>query len=94
MGRPDDSVTRALASLDEAGRLLSQDRNAVYGDALADFERIGQVWGALLGREPLAAHTVGAMLAGMKLVRGQISPGHGDSWVDAAAYCALAWGCV
>jgi len=83
----------ATEVLTEAGRLLSTDRNAVYGDALHDFRRIGEVWGALLDLPlPIAPHTVAAMLAGMKLVRSQITPEHRDNWVDGAAYAALGAG--
>lgn len=84
---------RALDVLADAGALLDGDRNATYGDALHDFRRIGEVWGALLDMQyPLPPHTVAAMLAGMKLVRSQISPEHRDNWVDGAAYAALGWG--
>ena len=84
---------RALDILDDAGRLLSTDRNAIYGDALPDFRRIGEVWAALLDLPlPIAPHTVAAMLAGLKLVRTQITPEHRDSWADCSAYAALGWG--
>jgi hypothetical protein len=87
--------TKATNVLYDAELLLSSDRHAIYGDALHDFRRIGEVWAALLNLPlPVPAHTVGAMLAGMKLVRSQITPEHRDSWVDAAAYCALGHGCV
>lgn len=90
MSRTND---RALRTLDEAGGLLSGARNATYGDALHDFRRIGEVWAALLDSPlPIPPHTVAAMLAGMKLVRSQISPTHRDNWVDGAAYAALGWG--
>lgn len=79
--------------LEEANNLIHKSRNDVYGDAFLDFSRIGKVWGALLDIEDIPAHTVGAMLAGMKLVRTQISPDHRDSWVDGAAYPALGWYC-
>lgn len=81
--------------LHEAAVLLSGDRNAIYGDAVHDFRRIGEVWAALLDLPlPIPPHTVGAMLAGLKLVRTQITPEHRDSWVDAAAYSALGHGCI
>lgn len=86
---------KAVRALDEAAELLSGDRNAIYGDALHDFRRIGEVWAALLDlRLPIAPHTVAAMLAGLKLVRTQITPEHRDSWVDAAAYASLGHGTV
>ena len=83
----------AVNVLKEAGNLLSFDRNAIYGDAVHDFRRIGEVWASLLDLPlPIAPHTVAAMLAGMKLVRSQITPEHRDNWVDGAAYAALGFG--
>lgn len=87
------TADRAVNVLNESGHLLSNDRNAVYGDAVHDFRRIGEVWAALLDLPlPIAPHTVAAMLAGMKLVRSQITPEHRDNWVDGAAYAALGFG--
>ena len=83
----------AVKVLDDSAFLLSEDRQNVYGDALHDFRRIGEVWAALLDLpNPLAPHTVAAMLVGMKTVRSQITPEHRDNWVDAAAYAALGFG--
>lgn len=89
-----NTEANALHVLDEAGRLLSGDRHKIYGDAIHDFRRIGEVWSALLDLAlPIPPHTVAAMLAGLKLVRTQIRPDHLDSWVDATAYGALGAGC-
>jgi len=87
------TADRAVEVLDEAGRLLSQDRQEVYGDAIDACRRIGEVWAAQLDLSmPIPPHTVAAMMAGMKLIRSQITPEHKDSWVDAAAYAALGFG--
>lgn len=84
---------RAEQALDQAAHLITGDRNQTYGDALHDFRRIGEVWAALLDLPyPIAPHTVAAMMTGLKLVRSQISPDHGDTWVDAAGYAALGYG--
>lgn len=85
----------ATKVLDDAHALMTGQRATTYGDPLPDFTRIGQLWGALLPtdwqpNEPLPAHTVAAMLAGLKLVRSQITPEHRDNWVDLVAYGALA----
>lgn len=85
----------AAEHLQRAERLINGDRHDTYGDAMHDFRRVGQVWQALLDLpEPLPAHTVAAMLAGLKLVRTQITPDHMDSWDDGAAYCGLGAGIV
>ena len=86
MSRP---YATAMGVIDSAFNLFTGDRAATYGDPLPDFTRIGQVWGALLDIDPVPAHTVAAMLAGLKLVRSQISPAHQDNWVDLVAYGAL-----
>lgn len=87
--------TLAAEHLRNAEQLINGDRHDTYGDALHDFTRIGQVWAALLDL-PTAVqpHTVAAMLAGMKLVRTQLTPTHLDSWDDGAAYLALGAGIV
>ena len=79
----------ALAVVDEATDLFMGDRAATYGDPLPDFTRIGRMWAAILNSEPIAPHTVAAMLAGLKLIRSQINPAHRDNWVDLVAYGAL-----
>ena len=86
MSRP---YATAVGVIDAAFGLFTGDRAAIYGDPLPDFTRIGKVWGALLDVDDIPAHTVAAMLAGLKLVRSQISPQHEDNWVDLVAYGAL-----
>lgn len=75
--------------LGTATALITGDRAEAYGSAKTEFGRLGDLWGALLGTEPLPASTVAAMLVGLKLIRATANPGHVDSWVDAAGYAAL-----
>lgn len=76
--------------LAEAADLIGGDRRATYGDASESFARIGQVWGAILGSEPIRADLVALMMAGLKIMRAVSSPGHRDSYVDLAGYAGLA----
>lgn len=77
---------RTLAA---AADIIDGARNATYGDAVEEFERIAKVWGVLLGIEMDPAD-VPRMMVAMKLVRSTHSPEHTDHWVDIAGYAALA----
>ncbi len=61
-------------------------REAEYGNALENFERIGKVWGALLNIEPIPAYQIALMMDSLKTVRLFNNPTHNDSWVDKLGY--------
>lgn len=61
-------------------------REAQYGDALENFEKIGKVWGALLEIEPISACQVALMMDALKTVRLFRNPDHEDSWLDKEGY--------
>jgi hypothetical protein len=75
--------------LSRAGKLISGDRQASYGDAGEGFARVGRVWGALLNIPPIPPTTVALMMAGLKSVRATDNPRHVDNWVDIAGYTGL-----
>lgn len=82
---------KADSTLAVAKELIHGARQDTYGDATETARRVGMAWASLLGLgEPIAPYKVQAMMAALKLVRASIEPGHQDSWVDAAAYTALA----
>jgi Domain of unknown function (DUF6378) len=62
------------------------DREEVYGDALENFDKIGKIWGALLGIDPIPAYQVALMMDSLKTVRAFKNPHHNDSWVDKLGY--------
>lgn len=74
--------------LTTADGLINGDRAAAYGDPGESSERLGKLWGALLGVEVTPAE-VAMCLAALKLSRLAQSPDHFDSWVDLAGYAAL-----
>lgn len=75
--------------LAEASCLISGDRQDTYGDIGESWERIGKLWGAILNLdEPIDAHTVGCMLALMKISRIANDHTHTDNYIDAVAYVA------
>ena len=75
--------------LTEANRLITGDRQDTYGDARAMHGRIASYWSAHLDH-PVSASDVAVMMVLLKLARAKASPTHMDSYVDAAAYSALA----
>ena len=73
--------------LDEAGRIISQDREQQYGEATDNFGRIAVMWSAYLG-DSIRKSDVAAMMALVKIAR--LANEHkDDSWVDLAGYAAL-----
>lgn len=54
------------------------------------FVRIGQVWGALLGTEPVRPDVVALMMAGADLVSAAVMPGERETYEDAASLSAWA----
>lgn len=62
------------------------DRQAEYGDALENFEKIGKIWGALLDIEPIEPYKVALMMDSLKTVRLFKNSTHEDSWIDKYGY--------
>lgn len=75
--------------LQEAAELINGDRQAAYGPAKANFQRIADGWSVLLGVE-VSPQQVALCMTWLKMARLVHQPGHKDSHVDAAAYIALA----
>lgn len=75
--------------LSEADRLITGDRQDTYGDARAMHGRIAAYWAAHLDH-PVSAADVAVMMGLLKLARASAAPAHEDSYIDAAAYAALA----
>ena len=82
---------KATGTLVTANELIGGVRQETYGDATETARRVGMAWASILGSgEPIPPYKVQAMMAALKLVRASIDPNHEDSWIDAAAYTALA----
>ena len=75
--------------LQQAGRLISNDRAEEYGDAMESFERTANFWSLYLGH-PVTANDVANMMILIKTSRLSHQPTHLDSLVDIAGYAALA----
>ena len=79
------------STLEEAQDIVLNQRDQQYGSnsRLSMHIRIAKVWSGILDREVQPAQ-VALMMAGLKLVRADNAPNHGDSYVDAAGYVAIA----
>lgn len=72
----------------EARGLVGGDRKQSYGDARESFDRIAQVWSAIL-KTPVTGQQVALCMAGLKLCREANQPKR-DNRVDAIGYVILA----
>ena len=75
--------------LRDAATLVNGQRNRDYGEPIDNFERIAAGWRVLLGAD-VTPHQVALCMAWLKMARLCETPTHEDSYVDAAAYAALA----
>lgn len=74
-------------STEEILNSILNEREKEYGDALENFEKIGKIWGALLGLDkPIPPYQVALLMDSLKTVRVFKTPQHTDSWVDKLGY--------
>jgi hypothetical protein len=90
-GQPEEWVLR------EASRLIMDERNGDYGDAVEDFKVIAQYWNTYLRSIGvrsvyLGAKEVALMMALLKIRREATHPKR-DNVVDGCGYLALAQKC-
>lgn len=74
--------------LDTAVTLINGDRERDYGTPAENFGRIAAGWSVILDQD-VSAEQVALCMAWLKIARLVNGP-HEDSYVDAAAYMALA----
>lgn len=87
--------------LQDALKIVTQDRNKDYGDPEDNFSTIAEYWGTYLHSrhlipksESLTATDVAAMMILMKCSRLATSPDKEDHWVDIAGYAACGGQCA
>jgi Domain of unknown function (DUF6378) len=80
-------MTRAEI-LDRAKALITTDRAATHGDALASFTLVAALWSAATGR-PFTALDVSMMMELFKMARFLANPGHADNSDDKVGYAAI-----
>lgn len=72
-----------------ADDLINGERDAVYGTPLENHERIAALWSIVL-QQKVYPQQVAVCMALVKVARLVNSPDHLDSYIDAAAYMAIA----
>lgn len=75
-------------TLENASKLINQDRAVDYGDARSNFSTIASFWSTYLGKE-ISAVDVAMMMTLLKVARAKVSPRKQDSYDDMAGYAAL-----
>lgn len=81
-------MTEREKMLAEAARLICGDREAAYGPPEVNFLRIAKGWSVIL-QTGVTPEQVALCMAWLKIAR-LINGPHYDSYVDGAAYMALA----
>lgn len=85
----DGRASVRVTALREAEQVITKDRQDQYGDAEDCFGDIAALW-TTYKRVTFTAHDVAVMMALLKVARIKANPQHNDSYVDGAAYLALA----
>ena len=76
--------------LEDAARLITEDRNKTHGDYSLEAERIADIWSAIC-KETITPADVPLMMIGLKVARASSGRINRDDFVDIAGYAALAW---
>jgi hypothetical protein len=75
--------------LSEASRLVGTDREKDYGDKVDNHNNIARLWSAYLDVK-VEAHDVAIMMALLKMARTKLGKVSKDTYIDMAAYSAIA----
>lgn len=86
----DKPTTLRGAMLDDARRLTEGPRDNEYGEPLKRYERLATIWSTRLGITVTPQQCV-LLIADMKIDRAFTNHAHLDSYVDLAAYAAIAY---
>ena len=78
-----------LDFLRDAVILVEGDRALEYGDKVINHNNIAKLWSAYLDH-PLTGHEVAVMMCLLKIARTKIGKRTRDTYVDGAAYIAIA----
>jgi len=97
--RDGQRLKRRTELLEEAERIITQDRNKSYGEPDEDFQRIAAIASAMGFRidagggeiRELRGSDVATFMIALKLSRLMWSPAHRDSWLDIAGYAACGY---
>jgi hypothetical protein len=84
-------VLPRVEALREAAKIVTQDRNANYGDPEINFSRTAKIWSVILGHD-ITNEQVAMMMVGLKMAR--FAHGSGfqpDTWIDIAGYAGCGY---
>lgn len=73
--------------LDEAISVVYGQRQQNYGHPRVNFQRIADLWSAIVGTT-ITPQQTGLMMIALKMARLMETPDHRDSYVDIAGYAA------
>ena len=79
-------------ALEIAKQLISGPRAKTYGDKVINHGNIAKLWSAYIDKK-LTAHDAAVMLALLKVARTKFGNPNTDTYIDAAAYMAIAGEC-
>jgi len=85
-----ESITKDY--LDTAIKLVTGPRSHAYGDKVINHNNIAKLWGAYLDTN-ITAHDAAIMLGLLKVARAKFGNPSSDTYIDAAAYMAIAGEC-
>lgn len=85
--------------LDDAKRIITQDRSDSYGPPEDNFRQIAEVWNWYLRHRlnvpvELRPHDVALLMDLLKTARMFHNSDNYDTWLDKAGYVGCGWGCV
>lgn len=89
---PSISETPRASILDEAASLVAGDRNADYGDCVADYTDVAVLWSVILGHE-VSARQAALCMCAVKLRR-EAHRHKRDNLVDLCGYAEIAQRCA
>jgi len=75
--------------LEAATSLTTNDRNLQHGEPYINHDNIARIWSVILGYK-VEPFQVALCMAGLKLARLSGNPDNMDSYIDGAAYLAIA----
>lgn len=86
--------TTRKSILEEAERIILQDRNKTYGGPENSFSLIANLWEPVIrsrcvpdGTKVIVDEvTVALLMALLKIARASVNPEHVDSWIDLVGY--------
>ena len=78
--------------LETAVKLITGPRAKDYGDKIQNHGNIAKLWSAYLDKE-ITAHDAAILLGLLKIARAKFGNPHPDTYIDAAAYMAIAGEC-